>query len=309
MYQTGDRRRHIADHPLPEIPLEETEGIYEEIDELNMIDNVGNLRDGDISVADTNGSYVQPDNNGYLTPFQPDDEYTSTDNSNDNKSESLASSLDYHSFSIDPLSTSSSSDVQERRSSYLNPYQPLVHSADIHEYSSTNIINESSSSGSETLWRGSGYLNPYQPMVPDLIYMIMNLSRVFRRLIFSDVRCATKEIVPDFPHPCQDQKSEIDTQEYKSGNDISSETVSEGDIACFEHSNVFQSKRSATRDTQSKSTKGEKPGGRTGRAVTDRRRTASLDPRSNYELLLQQLLYTLLELGITAAAGTRLALQ
>ncbi|CAC5412100.1 unnamed protein product [Mytilus coruscus] len=228
MYQTGESRRHTTDHPLPEIPLEETEGIYEEIDELNMIDNVGNLRDGDISVADTNGSYVQPDNNGYLTPFQPDDENTSTDNSNDNKSESLASSHDYHPFPIDPLSTSSSSDVQERRSSYLNPYQPIVHSADIHEYSSTNIINESSSSGSETLWRGSG-LNPYQPMVPDLdLHDYESVPGCSDGSSSPMSDACTKEIVPDFPHPCQDQKSEIDTQEYKSGNDISSETVSEG---------------------------------------------------------------------------------
>lgn len=88
MYQTGNSRRNSTDHTLPGIPLEEIEGIYEEIDELNMIDSVGNLRDGDISVADTNGSYVQPDNNDCLTPFQPDDDFTSTDNSNDNKSES-----------------------------------------------------------------------------------------------------------------------------------------------------------------------------------------------------------------------------
>ncbi|CAC5381562.1 unnamed protein product [Mytilus coruscus] len=54
-YQTGNRQRiNITQNPQQEIPLEDIDGIYEEIDESNMIDNVGNLRDGDISVVDTN---------------------------------------------------------------------------------------------------------------------------------------------------------------------------------------------------------------------------------------------------------------
>ncbi|CAG2257997.1 unnamed protein product [Mytilus edulis] len=208
IYQTGHSRRRTTDHPLHEIPLGEIEGIYEEIDEMNMTDNVGIPRDEDMSVDDTNGSYVQPDNNGYLTPFQPDDEYTSTDNSNDNKSQSLASTHDSHSFPIDHLSTSSSSDVQERRSSYLNPYQPIVHSADIHEYSSINIINESSSSGSDTLWKGSGYLNPYQPMVPDLdLHDYKSVAGCTGGSFSPMLDACTKDIVSDFPHLCQAQNS------------------------------------------------------------------------------------------------------
>ncbi|CAC5378059.1 Actin, larval muscle,Actin, clone 403,Actin-104,Actin, alpha sarcomeric/skeletal,Actin-2, muscle-specific,Actin-related protein T1,Actin, cytoskeletal 3A,Beta-actin-like protein 2,Actin, indirect flight muscle,Actin-103,Actin-related protein 2-B,Actin-46,Putative actin-9,Actin-65,Actin, cytoskeletal 1A,Actin-42A,Actin-4,Actin-71,Actin-75,Actin-85C,Putative actin-22,Actin, alpha skeletal muscle 3,Putative actin-28,Actin, cytoskeletal 1B,Actin, muscle-type A2,Actin-8,Major actin,Actin, adductor muscle,Actin len=133
-----EERGNITDNLVSEIHLEETHVIYELIDESNMIENLENIGDSNISATDTNGSYVQPDTNGYLTPYQPVNEYTNTYDSSDNKSESSVSSEANDQTANDCPSISSSSDTEGRRSSYLNPYQPIVHSLDIHEYSYTH---------------------------------------------------------------------------------------------------------------------------------------------------------------------------
>ena len=57
-----------------------------------------------------------------------------------------------------------------------------------------------------------------------------------------------------------------------------------GDEACFKHSNFFKVNVPAARDTRSKESRDGIPARRSGRAVTAARRTASLNPRSNYEL-------------------------
>ncbi|CAG2237755.1 unnamed protein product [Mytilus edulis] len=258
-YKTGKkRRRNIPEVSLPEIPLETSDGIYEIIDESNMIDNFEIIRQRKSLVFNTDESYCEPNSNGYLTPYQPGDDELNT---NDNKSVSSEVLGANDQVTGDGGSTSSSSEVQGTRSSYLNPYQPIVHSADIHEYSSTHNMNESGSSGSETITRESdylnpyqpivhsadiheyssthninesgssgsesitresGYMNPYQPMVPDL-----DLHDYKSVLKFSDgsgsvvLDECTKEIVA---HSYQDLKSEINTHEYKSVNSMSTDT-------------------------------------------------------------------------------------
>ncbi|CAC5403209.1 unnamed protein product [Mytilus coruscus] len=163
-YQTAYRRnRNIQEMSLPNIPLEEIEGIYEVIDESNMTDNFGIIVESNRSISDANERNSQTNSNSYLTPCQPDEEELNTNNSIDNKSErsSLSQSDANHPTTGDRESTSSNSDIQNNRSSYLNPYQPIVHSPDIHEYLS---IHNSGSSGSETLIKEANYLNPYQPI-------------------------------------------------------------------------------------------------------------------------------------------------
>ncbi|CAC5357726.1 MEGF10_11 [Mytilus coruscus] len=218
--QTGNRRmRNISANPLPELPLEDIEDIYEVIDESNMMDHLDNLRENNISLADDNDSYVQPDSNGYLTPYQPDED-VNTINLNDNKSESSASSDPNHQSTMDRESASSSSDMHERRSSYLSLYQPTVHSF-------THNLNDSSSSKSETLTTDSGYLNPYQPIVPD------NCLHEYKSiLVCSDELSSAlsdtdiKKMGDKFPNPYQDLKSDSDTHDYKSVNDLSFDNVS-----------------------------------------------------------------------------------
>ncbi|CAG2184884.1 unnamed protein product [Mytilus edulis] len=260
-YKTGKkRRRNIPEVSLPEIPLEASEGIYEIIDESNMIDNFEIIRKRRSLVSNTDESYVEPNSNGYLTPYQPVDEGLNTNDLKDTKSE-FSENGSNDQGTGDGASTSSSSEVDGRRSSYLNPYQPIVHSgdiheyssthnmnesgssgseaitresgylnpyqpivhsADIHEYSSTNNMNESGSSGSETTTRESGYLNPYQPMVPDRD--LHDYKSVLDSTVGSDSEVSdecTKEIVV---HSYQDLKSEIDTHEYKSVSSMSIDT-------------------------------------------------------------------------------------
>ncbi|XP_052097940.1 uncharacterized protein LOC127732812 [Mytilus californianus] len=224
-YHTDNRRRiDITDNPQREIPLDEIEGQYEEIDESNMKDNIVNLRENNVSITDSNGSYVQPDSNNYLTPYQPADEDANTNTSNDSKSESSASNNQPIS---DHESTSSKSDVIRERSSYLNPYQPIIHSADIHEYSSTHKTDDSDSSESDTQTMESGYLNPYQPMVSDRDlheYKSVLWSSDGSGSSLSD-QC-TKGIGVSFPCPHQDLTSDIDTHEHKYVMVVSSDTVS-----------------------------------------------------------------------------------
>lgn len=209
----------MPENPLPELPLEGIEGIYEVIDESNMIDHRESLRENNISLADDNDSYVLPNSNGYLTPFQPDED-ANTMNSNDNKSEASASSDPNHQSEMDRESTSSSSDLHERRSSYLSMYQPIVHSF-AHDH------NDSSSSKSETLTTDSGYLNPYQPIVPD------NCLHEYKSILVCSDKLSSalsdtdiKKMGEKFPNPYQDLKSDIDTHDYKSVNDLSFDTDS-----------------------------------------------------------------------------------
>ncbi|CAC5389955.1 unnamed protein product [Mytilus coruscus] len=158
-YQTNNRRRrNIPENVCPEIPMEEIEDIYEEIDESTMIANFENFHGSKTSVTDRIKSYSLSDNNCYLTPYQPVDEDSISNNSNEDQSESSKSSDLYD-------QTANNRDVQWRRSSYLNPYQPIVHSADIHEYLSIHNTNDYCSSGSESLTRESGDLNPNKPMI------------------------------------------------------------------------------------------------------------------------------------------------
>lgn len=145
---------------MPQIPLEEIDGIYEEIDELNMIDNLEIIIGSNSSVSNTNES--QTNSNGYLTPYHS--VYKEINDIIDNTSEFYVSEDAFPQITSGRESTSTSSDLQNRRSSYLNPYQSIVHSEDIHEYLS---IQDSGLSGSETSTkRASSYLNPYQPMIP-----------------------------------------------------------------------------------------------------------------------------------------------
>lgn len=52
---------NTTDSPQPDIPMEEMDGIYEVIDESNMIDNIDDiLRIDTVSVIGTNDGYVPP---------------------------------------------------------------------------------------------------------------------------------------------------------------------------------------------------------------------------------------------------------
>ncbi|CAC5379130.1 unnamed protein product [Mytilus coruscus] len=237
MYQNGNRRRiNTTENPPLVIPLEEIEEVYEEIDESNMIDDVENLMNINLSDSDTNGSYVLPNSNDYLTPCQPTDEDAKTNNLNENKSESSSSFDENHKISSDHESTSSSSEMIGERSSYLNPYEPIIHSVDINEYSSTHKIDDSGSSESDTQTMESGYLNPYQPIVPDRdLHEYKSVLKCSDGSDFAMSDECTKEMGVEFPHPYQDLKSEIDTHEFKLVDDIASDTVSTNlDIATYD---------------------------------------------------------------------------
>ncbi|CAG2255300.1 unnamed protein product [Mytilus edulis] len=149
-YHTAYRRnRNIPEISMPNIPLEEIEGTYEVIDESNMIhvDNVETIMESNSSISNTNERNFQT--NSYLTPYQPSDKDLKTSHVTDNKTDLVGLSDGNNQTTSDLDSTSSTSDVQNNRSIYLNPYQPIVYSADIHEYSS---IHDSGSSGSETFF-------------------------------------------------------------------------------------------------------------------------------------------------------------
>ncbi|XP_076117007.1 uncharacterized protein LOC143084833 [Mytilus galloprovincialis] len=224
-HNTGiGRRIDITDNPQREVPLEDMEGLYEEINESNMIDNMVNLKENNGSVTDSNGSYVQPDSNNYLTPYQPADEDAHINTSDDSKSESSASNNPPIS---DHESTSSKSDVIGERSSYLNPYQPIIHSADIHEYSSTHKIDDPGSSGSDKQTLESGYLNPYQPMVPDNdLHEYKSVLECSDKSDSTVSNACTNEMGVEFFPLNQDLKSETETYEYKSIKSKASDTVS-----------------------------------------------------------------------------------
>ncbi|VDI72842.1 Hypothetical predicted protein, partial [Mytilus galloprovincialis] len=144
-YQTAYRRnRNTSEISLPNIPLEEIEGTYDVIDESNSIDNVGIIMEGNNPVSDTNENNSQFNSNSYLTPYQPSDEDFKTNNAIDNKTDLVGLSDCNNQTTSDLESTSSTSDVHNNRSSYLNPYQPIVHTADVHDYLS---IHDSNSSG------------------------------------------------------------------------------------------------------------------------------------------------------------------
>ncbi|CAC5356072.1 unnamed protein product [Mytilus coruscus] len=174
-------------------------------------------------ISDSNGSYVQPDSNDYLTPYQPTDEDSNSNNSTDNKTESLTSSGENNPTTKYRESTSSSSDVQEGNSGYIKPYQPLLHLADVHENSSTPRDDDSGSSGSDN--RESTYLNPYQPMMP-----VKDLHEYKSIAACSDgpgsslSETCTKEKGVRFTHFYQDLNSEFNTYEHKPINDISCDT-------------------------------------------------------------------------------------
>ncbi|VDI62119.1 Hypothetical predicted protein [Mytilus galloprovincialis] len=223
-YHTGSRHRFdITDNPQREVPLEDIEDLYEEIDESNMINEMVNLKEKNVSVTDSNGSYVQPDSNNYLTPYQPADEDANTNTSNDSKSGSSAS----NNLPIsDHESTSSKSDVIGERSSYLNPYQPIIHSVDIHEYLSTHKIDDSSESDTQTM--GSGYLNPYQPIVLDTdLHEYKSVLQCSDGLDSTISNACTNDTGDIFPTPNQGLKSETDTNEFKYiSNSKTTDTVS-----------------------------------------------------------------------------------
>ncbi|XP_063415891.1 uncharacterized protein LOC134697541 [Mytilus trossulus] len=210
-YQTSKRRRrNIQENPLPEIPLEDIEGVYDVIDELNMINDFENVMDSNFSSeSETNGGYVQPDNNGYLTPYQPVDEDSNTSNINDIKSVSLQTPNANGDAISDHVSITSSSGVHGRKCSNINTNRPLDHPVDTQDYISTH------SSDLETISRESGYLNPYQPMIP-----ATDLHEYKYVIGFSDgsgsslSETSTKEIGAYISNPYQDLTSEIDTHDY-----------------------------------------------------------------------------------------------
>lgn len=227
-YQTNSRRRvNVTENIQLESHLEEIGGTYEMIDETNMIDNFQDHRDNNLSVSDTNGSYVQPDNNDYLTPYQPTDEDANTNNSNEIESESSASIDGNNRPASNHESSSSSSDVQGRRSSYLNPYQSIVQSVDVHEYSSTHNIDNSVLLGPIALTKESCSLNTVQPMIQvskllDSTYVIGTADE--SSSLLPDT--SPKELEAKFSYPYKDVTLEIEPLEYKSVKDISSNTVS-----------------------------------------------------------------------------------
>ncbi|CAG2244765.1 unnamed protein product [Mytilus edulis] len=205
-YQTANRRiRNILASSLPDIPKENTEGIYEEIDVSNMIDfNLENFKNSSRSVTDKNDSFCKPaESNDYLAPYEPVDEDSISRNSNDNKSDSLANDND--DVTSDYRSITSSSDVHERRSSNLNSYQSIIADINIHEYTFTNIPNEPCPSELDTQTSESCYLNPYEPMITtkDLHEYASpnNLSDGGSRSSLSDR--GTKQIGIQFQYPCQ----------------------------------------------------------------------------------------------------------
>ncbi|XP_071124458.1 uncharacterized protein [Mytilus edulis] len=266
-YKTGKkRRRNIPEVSIPAIPLEASDGIYEIIDESNIIDNFEIIRKSRSLVSYNDESYVEPNSNGYLTPYQPVDEGLNTNDLKDTKSESSELIGSNDQGTGDCASTSSSSEVDGRRSSYLNPYQPIVHSGDIHEYSSTHNMNESGSSGSEAITRESGYLNPYQPIVHSADIHEYSSTNNMNESGSSGSETTTREsgylnpyqsMVPDrdlhdyksvldstvgfdsevsdecskeiVVHSYQDLKSESDTHEYKSVSSMSIDTVTKDD--------------------------------------------------------------------------------
>lgn len=217
-YQISNRRR--TENQQQEIPPEEMEGIYEVIDESDMIYNLGDLRIDNMSVSGTNGSYVQPDINDYLTPYHPVDEDAKTNNSKGNASESTESLNSNNRQTSNHASTSSSSDVEGRRSSYLNPYQPIVQSVDIHEYLSIDNIDDSEQTSE------SGYLNPVHCVIP-----VSNLLDNKYVIGCSDgsgsslTDTPTKEMVSMCQYPYIDVTSEKEPLEFTSVTGKSSDTV------------------------------------------------------------------------------------
>ncbi|CAC5400652.1 unnamed protein product [Mytilus coruscus] len=229
-YQAENRRsRNIPEVPFPDIPLVDIEGIYEVIDESNMINNIEYVRDSISSVTDTNEGYCQSDTNDYLTPCHPVVEGSNICNSSDDTSEYSATLNVYLATKSDCQSTSSSSYGQERESSYLNPYPSIVDHADIDTqgYVFTHNTNDTGSSWLEAQLRDSTYLNPYQTMVSDRdlheYKSVLGCSDESDSLL-SDT-CST-EIGVKIPHPNQDLRSDIDINEHKSANGKSCDTVS-----------------------------------------------------------------------------------
>lgn len=212
IHQT-EQNRHILENPLQEISLEEFGGIYEVIDESNMIDNIDNNRGHDESSSDSNENYCQPDDNGYLTPCQPTDDEVNSCNSIEDESESFAEDKKHQNTS-DRESTSSSSYIQ---GGYLNPYQQMVHSADIHEYVLTQTHDDCGSSQPESQLMESGYL-----MLSSDIHKCKFIQDVCSSLPYT----GSNDIEVKLPHPHHDFKSEIETIEYKSANGASSDTDS-----------------------------------------------------------------------------------
>lgn len=227
--QTSNGQRNNITGTLPqEIPLEGVEGVYEDIDESNMIDNVETLRNMNLSDSDTNTncSYVMPNTNDYLTPYQPTDEDENINQLSDFKSES-SSSFGENQISSGHESTSSSSYIIGEKSGYLNPYQPIIYSADIHDYSFTHKINDSGSSGSDTQTLESGYLNPYQPVVPDrYLHEYKSVLKCSDKSDSTVSNTCTNETEVALPPYNQGLKSQTDTYEYKSINSKATDTVS-----------------------------------------------------------------------------------
>ncbi|CAC5383302.1 unnamed protein product [Mytilus coruscus] len=116
-YKTESRReRNKQDTSSPDVPLEDIEGIYEQIDESNMIDNHANVRFSRGTSPGKSQSYCQRNCNVYLTPHQSGGEGSNSNNFNGNKS---------------------GSEKQMKESRNLNPYQPIMISVrDSHEYES-----------------------------------------------------------------------------------------------------------------------------------------------------------------------------
>ncbi|VDI78440.1 Hypothetical predicted protein [Mytilus galloprovincialis] len=162
-YQTVNRRRrNKPEISLPNIPHGDIEGIYEVIDESNMIDvNIENVRYNSQPVTyndDSNSDSTEK--NDYLTPYQPAD-----DDSITNKSDSSEISNCNNEITSDCRSIASSYGVPESRSSYLTMYQPIVACIDIQENTFSQFLNKPGSFEQEVHTSESGCLNPYEPMI------------------------------------------------------------------------------------------------------------------------------------------------
>lgn len=162
--------RNKPDTPTPDVPPGDIEGIYELVDEANMIDNFLNVELSSSTVLGTRQDNCQSNSNVYLTPYEPDGEGSgsNSNNFNGNQFESSSTTNTCHQTTNDPHSTPSNSDTLGRRSARSYLHQPIIHPVviDIPDYSFTSDSSDSGSSGVEThMTEESSYLNPYQPII------------------------------------------------------------------------------------------------------------------------------------------------
>lgn len=162
--------RNNPDTSTPDVPPGDIEGIYELVDEADMIDNFLNVELSSSKVLGTRQDYCQSNSNVYLKSYEPDGEGSGSNSNNfdGNKFESSPTTNTFHQTTNDPHSTPLNSDKLGRRSARSNMHQLVIHPVviDIQDYSFTPDSSDLGSSGVEThMTEESSYLNPYQPII------------------------------------------------------------------------------------------------------------------------------------------------